>query len=184
MQFNNPNRDERFFFMTDEPPASGGPDEPSPTVVVEKPEQTNVENAAQRLLKKAQDDLASARQELQSIRDAGLSEVDRLKKHTADLEIRVAASELETLRRKVALEENVPIDALEYLSGSDEDGLRGSARKLVTLIGSKATPGPLGSRTQPGSGQAPSLDEQISVAERSGNRALSIALKNQKMRSS
>jgi hypothetical protein len=74
------------------------------------------------------------------------------------------------------------LEALEYLSGGDEDGLRGSARKLVTLIGSKNVSA--GSRTQPAAGQAPSLDEQILAAEKSGNRTLSISLKNQKMRAS
>jgi hypothetical protein len=135
-------------------------------------------------LKKAQDDLAAARQELQAIKDAELSEVERLKKQTAELEGRVRASEHEALRRKVAQEENVPVEALEYLAGGDEDTLRGSARKLVTLIGSKPGHIAAGSRTQPGAGQSPTLDEQIAAAEKSGNRTLSISLKNQKMRAS
>lgn len=179
------NRDERFFFIADEPPTSGIPSaEPTPELTTVKPEQNNAENAAQRLLKKAQDELAAARQELAAIKDAEMTEVERLKKHAAELEGRVQASELEALCRKVAQEENVPVEALEYLSGHDEESLRGSARKLVTLIGSKAVPAAVGSRTQPGSSQTPTIDDQITAAERTGNRALSITLKNQKMRGS
>jgi len=179
----NPNRDERFFFMADEPAVGGeGASNAAPNSEA-KPEQSNVDNAAQRLLKKAQDELAAARLELQNIKDAELSELERLKKSAAELESRVQASELENLRRKVAQEESVPIDAFEYLAGNDEEALRASARKLVTLIGSKAVQA-AGTRTQPGTGQAPTIDDQIAAAEKSGNRALSISLKNQKMRAS
>jgi hypothetical protein len=181
MTYNHLNRDERFFFMPDEPPAAG-PNEPTAPPETRSKTDPPTESVTERLLKKAQTELAAATAELQAVKDAELSEVDRLKKQTVELEIRVKASELDALRRKVAHEENVPLEALEYLSGGDEDGLRGSARKLVTLIGSKNVSA--GSRTQPAAGQAPSLDEQILAAEKSGNRTLSISLKNQKMRAS
>jgi hypothetical protein len=167
-------RAERFFFMSDEPVASGqAPDAPAPPP-------TSGDSTSQQL-KKVQDELAATRLELQKIKDAELSEVERLKKHAAELEERAARSERESLRRRVAQEENVPVEALEYLSGNDEESLRGSAQRLVTLIGSKASAA-AGSRTQPAAGQAPTMDEQIAAAERSGNRILSISLKNQKMR--
>jgi len=176
------NRDERFFFMSDEPPASGSGEPSGETSAEKKGEQNNAENASQRLLKKSQEELASLRLEMQAIKDAELSEVERLKKQSAELESRVRASESEALRRKVAQEEKVPIEALEYLFGNDEDALRGSARKLVVLIGSKTANSALGSRTQPAASQIPTLDEQIAAAEKTGNRVLSISLKNQKMR--
>jgi hypothetical protein len=153
MTYNHLNRDERFFFMPDEPPAAG-PNEPTAPPETRSKTDPPTESVTERLLKKAQTELAAATAELQAVKDAELSEVDRLKKQTVELEIRVKASELDALRRKVAHEENVS--------------------KNVSA----------GSRTQPAAGQAPSLDEQILAAEKSGNRTLSISLKNQKMRAS
>ena len=181
MLLTDTNRASRFFFMSDEPPASGTV-VPTPAEIAATKSETDPAETAQRLLKKAQDELASVRAELTAIKEAELSEVERLKKRSTELELRAQASEHELLRRRVAQEENVPVDALEYLSGSDEDTLRGSARKLVTLIGSKTSPTTLGTRTQPGVGQVPTIDDQIAAAEKSGNRVLSISLKNQKMR--
>jgi hypothetical protein len=176
------NRDRRFFFMPDEPPAEGL-SAPAPADLEPPKEQNNSENAAQRLLKKTQEELAATKLELQKVKDAELSELERLKKHSAELEERVRSTERDNLKRKVAQEENVPVEGLEYLAGDDESTLRQNAQKLVTLIGSKASAA-AGSRTQPAGNQAPTIDEQISAAERSGNRALSISLKNQKMRGS
>jgi hypothetical protein len=175
-------RDERFFFMPDEMPTTG-PAETAPATG-EHPASSNSDNAAQRLLRKAQDELAATRLELQKIKDAELSEVERLKKQTAELQDRALKSEQDSLRRKVAQEESVPVEALEYLSGDDEATLRGSAQRLVTLIGSSKTGASAGTRTQPAGNQAPTIDEQIAAAEKSGNRVLSISLKNQKMRGS
>jgi hypothetical protein len=159
------------------------PDEPAASAAADTAPAAAPETAsppADGLLKQAQDDLALARAELQALKDAELSEIDRLKKQAAAAESRASALEQESLRRRIAQEENLPQEALGFLTGEGEAALRAGAQALVSLIG--ARPAAAGSRTQPASGQAPGLDEQIAAAEQSGNRALSFQLKTQKMR--
>lgn len=88
------------------------------------------------------------------------------------------ATALAALRRAVAAENGLSAEAVEFLTATDEDGLVAQAVKLAGMTGAK--PVVAGTVTNPSGQQQPSIDEQISAAEKSGNIALSISLKRQK----
>lgn len=112
-------------------------------------------------------------------RKAELSEVERVKLEAEEARAQVVS----VLRRAVAAEAGVPADAIEFLSGTDEETLRAQAEKLAALAAKPAATATLpraGTITNPSGSQSPSVDEQISAAERAQNWPLAITLKRQR----
>ena len=172
-----------FYRSPDDPPAGGGPPAPAPAPVpapppTPAPPQDNAENAAQRLLKKAQDRVTELEAAEEARKTAELSEVDRLKKEAADNKTAAEAARLETLRLKAG--KDLPDEALEFLTGTDEATLAAQAEKLRKVY--PAAPASAGTLTNPPANQAPSVDEQIAAAEKAGNGLQAIRLKMEKMR--
>lgn len=85
---------------------------------------------------------------------------------------------LDALKRAVAAENGLAPEAVEFLTASDEAGLLAQATKLGGMVGAK--PVVAGTVTNPPGQQTPSIDEQISAAQKAGNTALAISLKRQK----
>ena len=128
----------------------------------------------------AQAKLSKLEEAEQARRDADLSESEKLKVRAETAETRAAKLETEHLKLTVANETGLSLDVIEFITGTDEESIRAQASKLATLI--PQSPTRAGSITAPAAGQAPSLDERISQAERSGNRGESLTLKIEKMR--
>lgn len=84
---------------------------------------------------------------------------------------------LAALRRAVAAENGLAAEAVEFLTGTDEETLLAQATKLGGMVGAK--PVVAGSVTNPGGNQQPSVDEQIAAAQKAGNTILAITLKRQ-----
>lgn len=131
-----------------------------------------------RLFEKADKELAELKAAEQKRAEAEMTELEREKKRAADAEAKAATLERENLARRVAAEHNVPADAIEFLTGSDEATLIAQAQKLGGMI----APGGVraGTTTNPGGQQTPTIDDRIAAAEKAGDRALAITLKRDK----
>lgn len=144
-------------------------------------DQDNAANAAQRLLKKAQDELATANKKLKDIEDATLSEAEKLKKDAAEAIKQVEAAKLENLRLKHG--RDLPEEALEFLTGADEDSIKAQAVKLKTVFSNSAATAPplaparAGTQTKPAGGQQPTTEELSDAALKARNPTESIRLK-------
>ena len=140
--------------------------------------QNNADNAARRVLETAQARIAELEAAEQKRKDAELSEVDRLKKEAADNKQAADNAKLEALRLKAG--KGLPDEALEFLTGTDADTLAAQATKLAALYGNApAAPKPpvqVGNVTQPAANQAPSAQEKIAAAVKSGDVVGSIRL--------
>ena len=79
------------------------------------------------------EDLTSKLKEAGEQNDSSSSELDELKK-------KVAAYEIDSVKTKVAADEGLPLDALQFLSGKDEDEIRKSAETLKTMINKNVAP--------------------------------------------
>ncbi len=147
----------------------------------EQQNQTGENEAAKfrRLFEKAEADRKKLETDLQAIKDKDLSELEKAKKDALEATERAKRLEAENLRRKVAAEAGVPADAFDFLTGEDEETLKAQATKLVGMIG-KPGAAPAGTTTQPAGGGGPSVDDQITAAEKAGNFALAITLKRQR----
>lgn len=85
---------------------------------------------------------ADAARELQTIKDAQKSEAERMtdKINTLTRERDELAAQL--MRRKIADDEKLPTGAADLLTGSTEDEIRASAKRLNDLLSSKRGPQP------------------------------------------
>ena len=138
--------------------------------------QTNAENATRRRLEAAEKRLKEFEEADAERKRSELSEVERLKQEAQEAKTALEAQRLETLRLKAG--KDLPEEALEFLTATDEAGLAAQAEKLSKVY----APAAAGTRTNPGAGQGPSVDEQITAAEKAGNSFQSIKLKLDKLR--
>lgn len=156
---------------TAEPVATTPPASAPPSTEPAAPAQSNAENAVQRLLKKAEKERDDARAELQTRKDAELTETERLKKERDDAQKERDAARLDALRTKAGA--GLPDEALEFLTGTDAETLTAQATKLAGLYGNKpaepASPVQAGTTTRPGTTPTPSVQERLVAAQKSGN---------------
>jgi hypothetical protein len=110
-------------------------------------------------------------------RESEMTELQKVQARAEEAEKRATKMEHENLRRQVAAEAQLTPEALEFLQGEDEAALRASAAKLATLV-TKA-PVQLGSHTQPGGSQKPTVEDQIAAAQKAGNWQESMRLKRE-----
>ena len=176
-----------FYFSPDEP--AGGP-APAPAATppapapastppaAEPPAQDNEANMWRRKANEAQKKLDDLAAEEQKRKDAELSDVERLRKEKDDAIKERDAERLDKLRLKAG--KDLPEEALEFLTATDEVGLAAQATKLATLYGKApaAPPAPVkgGTVTQPPAGQQPSTQERIAAATKAGNPLEAIRL--------
>lgn len=178
--------------MPDETPAPPAPgpagETPAPTAQPvqepppegETPEMRHLRNEAEkyeRLARKFEKELEGYRTAERERQQADMTELERTKAALAAVEAKAAESEAQLLRQRVALELGVPADALEFLTGSDEETIRAQASRLTGLIGARPTAA--GTVTNPPGNQIPSIDEQIAAAQSRGDWQTSIRLKRQ-----
>jgi hypothetical protein len=103
---------------------------------------------------------------------------------------RLEASNHDNLVARIVAESGIPAGAREFLTASDEAGLRAQAEKLKAIApttpSAPAAPPPIGavgSVTNPGGGAPPpTMDEKIAAAEKGTSRYSSLELKLQKLR--
>lgn len=112
----------------------------------------------------------------QKRKDAELTESQREKKRADTAEAEAKAARTELLKMKIGGELGVPTEALEFITATDEAGIRAQAERLKGFVKAPAAGGTV---TNPASGQQPSLDQQIAEAEKNGNALLAIQLKRQ-----
>lgn len=115
------------------------------------------------------------------IEAASLSEQEKARKLAKDAEDRAAKAETEVMRWKIAARHGISdSDAELFLTGSDEETLTRQAERFKEL---NLTPGK-GTHV-PGVGNKPpappSLAEQITAAESSGDKQLVMSLKTQQL---
>lgn len=183
-----------FYFSPDEP--SGGPapaaDPAETPAPVETPKadtpkaQDNAENAAQRLLRKAEARVAELEAAERTRKQADMSELDRLKaeldeiKPVRDEYGRFKATLQEQFDRELsAIPEDKREQVLDLVGSGGLDSQLRALQAAKALIGGAAAPVPAikaGSVTQPGSNQAPSASEKIAGAMKGGNPLEAIRL--------
>jgi hypothetical protein len=112
----------------------------------------------------------------QKRKDAELTESQREKKRADTAEAEAKAARTELLKVKIGGELGIPAEALEFITATDEAGIRAQAEKLKGFV---KAPTAGGTVTNPAGGQQPSLDQQIAEAEKSGNALLAIQFKRQ-----
>ena len=112
--------------------------------------------------------------------DAELSEAEKLKKRADEAESKV----LDLTKRTLAAEGGLPSEMVEFITATDEAGIKAQVEKLAAKLVPPATPPTVpviaGTTTNPPGGQQPSVDEQIAEAYKNGNRNEAIRLKRQK----
>ena len=176
---------EPFYFSPDDPAGSPAPaptaavpptTPPATAPVAETPAQDNEANMWRRKANEAQKKLDDLATEEQKRKDAELSDVERLKKEKEDAIKERDAERLDKLRLKAG--KDLPDEALEFLTATNEAGLAAQATKLAALYGSQsqgnapAAPKPPvqgGTVTQPAANQTPSAQEQIATTVKSGD---------------
>jgi len=96
---------------------------------------------------------------------------------------RLEEQNLKATRRTIALEVGIAPEAVEFITASDEDGMRAQAQKLKGLMPAAPAPTPppppAGTTTNPGGTPPEDLTAKIAEAEKSGNVLLAIRLKRQ-----
>lgn len=116
---------------------------------------------------------------------AELSDLERAKAEAADFqtkaekaEAKAALLERERLIERIVAEHGLPADqAAEWLSATDEAGLRAQAVKLAAIM---KQPAVAGTTSQPSRGGSPSIDDQINAALKAGQTVKAIQLKREK----
>jgi len=91
------------------------------------------------------DELKKIAEEYKQIKEAQMTEQEKLEMRLAELERAVLEKELEAqeatiekTKMKVAMELGLPADSLDFISGSTEEEIREAATKFKNLIGSNA----------------------------------------------
>jgi len=181
-----------YFRNEDTPPANPDPNKPAdkpaeqpnadPNKPADKPaDQNNQENAWRRKAEDAQKELKKYQDAEEARKQAEMTETEREKARADKAEADAKDASAKLLKLQIATEAGVPVDALDLLTATDEDGLRAQAAAVVKLAGgTETTPKKAGSNTNPAGGQQPSIDEQITAAQKAGNNQEAIRLKRQK----
>ena len=155
--------------------------EPAPAAEPALDTRTPAEEAKyRRLFEKADKELAAFKAEAAKRAEAEMTEVQKATKRAEEAEARAESLSRERLVSKIAREAGLTDDLAEFLTARDEDGLLTQAQKLAASVKPTVV---AGTKTQPASGQAVSIDDQINAAEKSGNAAESIRLKMAKLMS-
>jgi ubiquitin len=131
-----------------------------------------------RLFEKAEKEREALAAKIKEQEDAKLSELEKATNRAKELEDQLNKERTERLRLKIATESGLSPEDMDFVVGSDEETMRTSAQRLAARIG--AAPKAAGTVTNPPSPQAPSIDERIAAAERSGNRMEAIRLKRER----
>lgn len=170
------------------------PVETAPEAVAETPPETPAdlgdngqkalatERAARKAAEKSARELAA---KVQAFEDASKSETEKAAARAEAAEKRASDAEAKVLRVEIADELAVPKELREFLTASDEDGLRAQAEKVLAAFNAAmAENGPRQPKPDPSQGAKPSngpdLDRQIADALAAGDIAKSISLKRQK----
>lgn len=134
-------------------------------------------------------ELTPYEQQARAAEEANKTEVQRLNDQLAAERASAATAQIETLRLRVALQYGIPDDdAAIFLTAGDEATLKAQAERLASMRAPVAPP-PTTQRTpvealRPGAlpnVPPPSLDEQITAAQKAGDVRTVIALQNQKL---
>ena len=170
------------------PPGETPPGTTPPTEPPAEPPKGGDETAKwRRLHEQAAKEAADLKAKLKEKEDAELSESERNKKRADEAEQALKDAQAENLRLKIAGETGLAADMLEFLTATDEAGIRAQAEKLAAKMTASGTgttgttppatpPAQAGTTTQPNRTAQPSLDERILAADKAGNAALSIEL--------
>ncbi|MCA9843252.1 MAG: hypothetical protein KC491_01245 [Dehalococcoidia bacterium] len=151
------------------------PEAPKPTETVEFWKQKAREQE-----KKAKENVA-ARLELDELKKAQLSNEEKLAAELGEAAQRAARAEAEALRWRIAARHGISDEDAElFLTGSDEETLSRQAERFRELAVK-----PQKGTHVPGIGNKPSapasIADQIAAAEQSGDQALAIRLKAQRL---
>lgn len=175
---------------TEPPPATPPAEPPTGTTPPTEPpaEPPKGDEAAKwrRLHEQKSKETEDLKTELQKIKDAELTEAERNKKRADEAEQALKDAKAENLRLKIAGETKLPADMLEFLTATDEAGIRAQAEKLaakMTAPGAtppETPPAQAGTTTQPSRTAQPNIDEKILAADKAGNVALTIELMREK----
>lgn len=137
------------------PPAPPAPPAPAPAPPAPpKPEPPAGETAAEKALREANERIA-----------------------------RLEEANLKSQRRAIAAELGVKPEAVDFITATDEDGIRAQATRLKALMPADPAPaplpGPTGTVTNPAGPPPEDLTAKIAEAEKSGNVLQAIRLKRQ-----
>ena len=135
-----------------------------------------IESASQTAAEKAAAEAAAAEA-------AKKTDSEKVAARLAELEGQVKAAQREALVHKLAAENKVKPDAYDLIAGDTPEAIKASIERLVMLgvtIDATTTikpPVKVGDSTKPGTTGAPSIQEQITAAYKSGNNLEAIRLK-------
>ena len=87
------------------------------------------------------EDFEAKTKELQKQIDAANSAVDGLSKKNAEYEKSIKSYEINAIKHKVAHENGLSYDAIDFIQGNDEETIKASAEKFKSLMG-KSSPAP------------------------------------------
>lgn len=130
--------------------SDGEPDKGIPPEVTETPKtftQDQVNDLIAREKGKFQtkysdyDNLKAAAAELEQIKEANASELEKAQGKATKAEERAQQAEAKLLRFEVAKDKEVPAEAIDFLTGSTKEELEASADKLLELV-KKSEPKP------------------------------------------
>ena len=133
----------------------------------------------QTLYQKTAGELAEARTQEEARRNADQMHIHEASDRAERAEKRAAELELEAMRRRIAASQGLAADAVEFLSGTDEESITQQASKLAAIIPQVTGPVSAGTTTSPASRQEPSVEERISAAQQGGRIHEAISLKRQ-----
>lgn len=141
--------------------------------------------AAEREARKAAEAAATAAQaELDQIRQAQMSDLEKAQAQAKTSEEEAAKARAEALRWRIAAKHGIgDEDAETFLTGSDEASLTRQAERLASLAAASTAPTtPKPDLSQGGSGGSNSTaEDQIAAAEKSGDTKTAITLKAQQL---
>lgn len=169
----------------DVPPDPGGQPPQSPS------DQPSLGDAGKKALaeeRKARRDAEKAlnaeKAKVKAFEQRDLSEQERMTQQLAEATARAEKAETDALRLRIANEEGLGSDLLEFLDGTaDEEQMRARAKKLKAAMAVAPPPTPPdfgGGHRGDDPTSVASLDQQIADALKAGDMRLSIALKRQR----
>lgn len=118
-------------------------------------------NALRDIEKKAKQDakeLARLKDAEQKRADAELSEIDRLKKHAAEIEAHNAKLQADILRRDVVAKTGLPAVFADRLKGTTEEEMTADAQEILKVLPQKSAPSL--PATNPSNGQGAETEAQ------------------------
>lgn len=131
----------------------------------------------------------SAAAELQQLKDAEKTELQRAAEKVAAAQREAEAAKAEAARLRIAAKHGISEEYLDLLTGDDEEELEAKAKKLAALVTAqtKSEPNAAGSDVPPTVGSVPgrtgnmTLAEKIEAAVKAGDKQLVSVLKAQQL---